>query len=185
MNNNARRKTVIHLRQTEHVWKLYPHFLFVKNWLTVVLQRKPTFQNLYTDRDRLGTTWRRWPIIITDRCNQVVCDTSRFRESISLITYMRNVSKFYIMGRNNCTTGLCSPISSPSLPFKGRSGQSNLFEDWNVIFCSIGTDYRLDDRGAGSSSPNRVKNFIFSLLSNGHWELFPRGWSVRGREAGH
>jgi hypothetical protein len=48
---------------------------------------------------------------------------------------------------------------------------------------SIATGYRLDDRGR-SSSPGKVKNFLFStsskpalgqpsLLSKEYWELFP------------
>jgi hypothetical protein len=35
---------------------------------------------------------------------------------------------------------------------------------WDSIV-SIATGYVLDDRGVGSSSPGRVKNFLFSTLS--------------------
>jgi hypothetical protein len=86
-------------------------FFFVKNWLSVDFQRKTTFQNLSTDRDRFDTTWRRWSIIITDRSNQIVCDRSQFTESITLITCMWTVSKLYITGE--CVSQSCLALGQP------------------------------------------------------------------------
>jgi hypothetical protein len=59
--------------------------------------------------------------------------------------------------------------------FRGKNGLSH----------GIATGYRLDDRGDGSSSPGRVKNFHFSISSrpalgsthfiNWYQGLFPGG----------
>jgi hypothetical protein len=71
-------------------------------------------------------------------------------------------------------------------------GRENIFLFFNTLCqvlsrdssVGIATGYGLDDQGSGSSSPGRVKNFLFSGVHPPPIKWIP-GVKRQGREAGH